>query len=213
MECCNKSHTGQAYAYYTCNKRLYEKSYSKERAPKDWIERIVVEELTKLVNSDEFINEVADKVVEYQDREQDRSALNALEVRQKENEKSIANMLAAIESGIITPSTKTRLMELEAERANIDKGIARELISEPCLEKDQIVFFLEKFRAGDIEDEAYRIMLVDTFLNSVFLYDDGKLVLVLNYSGEHSKITLSIMEKAVNSGAAEGSCFAPSTAE
>ena len=103
-------------------------------------------------------------------------------------------------------------MELEAERANIDKGIARELISDPTLEWDQIVFFLERFRKGDPNDEAYRLMLVDTFLNSVFLYDDGKMVIVLNYCGEHSKVTLSTVEKAVDGGTAECSSIAPPSA-
>lgn len=92
------------------NKRKYERACKKERVSKDWIEQLVVDALIKLVNSDDFINEVADKVAEYQER--DRSALNALEARQKNNEKSISNMLAAIEAGIITPSTKSRLMEL-----------------------------------------------------------------------------------------------------
>lgn len=206
------SHSGRVYSYYTCNNRKYGHTCEKERAAKDWIERIVIDALVQLVNSDDFINEVADRVMEYQERERDRSALHALEVRQKENEKAIANMLAAIEAGIVTPSTKSRLVELEAERASIDKGIARELIAEPTLERDQIVFFLERCRKGDAEDEAYRIMLVDTFLNSVFLYDDGRLVLTLNYSGENSKVTLSTMKKAVFKGGADCSSFAPPSA-
>ena len=93
-----------------------------------------------MVNSDDFIFEVADKVVKYQKRERDRS--------------------------------------------NIDEGITRELLEEPNLDRNQIIFFLERFKNGDTEDEAYRILLVDTFLNSVFLYDDDRLVLVMNYSGE-----------------------------
>lgn len=206
------SRVGKVYYYYTCNNRKYKRTCKKERAAKDKIEQLVVDALVQLVHSDDFINEVADKVMEYQERERDRSALDALEARQKENEKAIANMLAAIEAGIVTPSTKTRLMELEAERANIDKGIARELISDPTLERDQIVFFLERFRKGDPNDEAYRLMLVDTFLNSVFLYDDGKMVIVLNYCGEHSKVTLSTVEKAVDGGAAECSSIAPPSA-
>ncbi|MDR1067339.1 MAG: recombinase family protein [Clostridiales bacterium] len=206
------SHTGQSYAYYTCNKRRYEHACDKERAPKDWIERLVVAELVRLVHSDEFINEVADKVVAFQEREKDRSALNALQSRQKDNEKAITNMIAAMEAGIITPTTKTRLMELESERANIDKGIARELIAEPTLDREQIIFFLERFKNGDLEDEAYRIMLVDTFLNSVFLYDDDRLVLCMNYSGENSKITLPLVEKAIKGGELSGSSFAPPAA-
>ena len=203
---------GKVYYYYTCNNRKYNHSCKKERAAKDKIEQRVVDALVQLVHSDDFINEIADRVVEYQERERDCSALKALEARQRDNEKAIANMLAAIEAGIITPSTKSRLMELEAERANIDKGIARELIADSTLDRDQIVFFLERFRKGDPNDEAYRIMLVDTFLNSVFLYDDDKMVLVLNYSGEHSRITLSAVEKAINGGGAECSSVAPPTA-
>lgn len=179
------SHTGQVYAYYTCNKRKYERACDKERAPKDWIEGLVVAELAQLINSDGFIEVVADKVVAFQERERDRSALNALEARQKDNDRKIANLIAAVEDGMNTPTMKSRLVELEAERANIEKGIARENIADPILTRDQLIFFLERFRNGDIEDEAYRIMLIDTFLNSAFLYDDDKLVLTLNYSGDN----------------------------
>lgn len=200
--------SGQVYNYYTCNGRRVKKC-KKERAKKDWIEQLVVDQLVALVHSDKFIEEVADRCMEFQQREKDRSALNALEARQKDIEKSINNMLAAIEAGIITPSTKTRLMELEGEKAQIEKGIAKELINEPTLERDQVVYFLEKFRTGDIDDPMYRALLVDTFLNSVYLYDDDKLVLFLNYTGETSKVTLKLANKAANGAGSECSCFAP----
>lgn len=204
------SRTGRVYNYYTCNGRRAHKC-QKERAPKEWIEQLVIDELVALIHSDDFVNEVADKCMEYQQREKDESALHALEARQKENEKAIQNMLAAIEAGIITPSTKSRLMELEAERAQIEKGIAQQLISEPTLERDQVVYFLERFREGDVTDDGYRAFLVDTFLNAAYLYDDDKLVLVLNYTGERCKVTLELVEKAVE-GDPGGSCFAPSGA-
>ena len=206
------SHTGKAYAYYSCTKRKRGRSCKKESVPKDWIEDLVVGELVKIVHNDELIEQIADRVMEYQKREKDQSGLHALEIRQKENEKAISNMLAAIEAGIITPSTKTRLMELEADRADIEKGIAHELLAEPEFERDQIIYFLERFRSGDISDEAYRIMLVDTFLNSVYLYDDDHLVLVMNYSGENCKVDLKLVEGAVSGDGCKGSAFAPSSA-
>lgn len=206
------SHTGKAYAYYSCTKRKRGRSCKKESVPKDWIEDLVVGELVKIVHNDELIEQIADRVMEYQKREKDQSGLHALEIRQKENEKAISNMLAAIEAGIITPSTKTRLMELEADRADIEKGIAHELLAEPEFERDQIIYFLERFRSGDINDEAYRIMLVDTFLNSVYLYDDDHLVLVMNYSGENCKVDLKLVEGAVSGDGCKGSAFAPSSA-
>ncbi len=203
--------SGKVYSYYTCNNRKYGRSCKKERVSKDSIEDFVIKSLVELIHSDDFIKEVADRVVAFQERESDNSALAALENRQKENEKAIANMLAAIEAGIITPSTKSRLVELEDERSRIAKGIARELISEPVLNREQIVFFLERLRKGNPTDEEYRITLVDMFLNSVFLYDDGKLVLMLNYSGETSKITLKMVDSAAVNGAEGCSSFAPPT--
>ena len=205
------SRSGRVYSYYICNGRRAHKC-KKERAAKDWIEQLVVDELVKLIHTDGFIEEVADRCMEYQKREKDRSALNALEARQKENEKAIQNMMAAIEAGIITPSTKTRLMELEAERAQIEKGIAKELMAEPDLERDQVIYFLERFRDGDVNDEMYRAFLVDTFLNAAYLYDDDRLVLVLNYTGENSKVTLDIVDKATNGAGCTCSALAPYTA-
>lgn len=203
--------SGRVYSYYICNGRRAHKC-DKKRAQKDWIEQLVIDELVKLIHSDGFIEEVADRCMDFQKREKDRSALNALEARLKENEKAIQNMMAAIEAGIITPSTKTRLMELEAEHGQIEKGIAKELIAEPDLERDQVVYFLERFRGGDINDEMYRAFLVDTFLNAAYLYDDGRLILVLNYSGENSKVTLDIVEKAANGAGSTSSAFAPLSA-
>lgn len=205
------SHTGKAYAYYSCAKRKRARSCTKETVSKEWIEDLVVNELVKIVHNDKLIGEIADRVMEYQNREKDNSGIRALEVRKRENEKAISNMLAAIEAGIITPSTKTRLMELESDHADIEKGIARELLAEPEFERDQIIYFLERFRSGDIKDEAYRIMLVDTFLNAVYLYDDDHLVLVMNYSGENCKVNLKIVEKALSGGGCKGSAFAPSS--
>lgn len=202
------SKTGRVYHYYTCNNRKRRKC-DKERAPKDWIEQLVIDELVKLIHSDEFINEVADRCMEYQKREKDQSALHALEARQRENEKAIQNMIAAIEAGIITPSTKSRLVQLEAEKAQIETGIAQQLIAEPDLERDQIVYFLERFRGGDVDDESYRQLLVGVFLNAVYLYDD-KLTLVLNYSGDNCKVTLELVENATNCADPECSAFARS---
>ncbi|MCI8593328.1 MAG: hypothetical protein HFI88_13555, partial [Lachnospiraceae bacterium] len=46
----------------------------------------------------------------------------------------------------------------------------------------------------------------------VYLYDDDKLVLVLNYTGERCKVTLDLVESAVEGDGLGGSCFAPSSA-
>jgi len=204
------SKSGAVHYYYICNGRRRH-TCKKERVRKNEIEEAVVSELVQLIHSDDFIEKVADLAMEYQEREKDTSALKALEARQKDIEKKIENVLRAIEDGIVTASTKTRLMELEAERADIEKGIAKELIATPELDRDQIVFFLERFRDGDAKDERYREFLVDTFLQAVFVYDD-RLVITLNYSGQNNKVTKSLADKAASGEGSGCSCLAPSGA-
>ncbi len=201
--------SGQIYYYYTCNGRRAHKC-KKKRASKDWIEQLVVKELYRQIHSDDFINDISDKCMDYLNRTKDDSELHALEKRQKENEKALQNLVAAIEAGIITPTTKSRLVELEAEKAQIERGIAKQIISEPKIDRDWIVYALEKLRGGDLNDETYRVQLVDTLLNAVYLYDDDKLILVLNYTGEQCKVTLELVEDAVKDDPAFGSCLSPS---
>jgi DNA invertase Pin-like site-specific DNA recombinase len=204
------SRSGKVYSYYTCNGHRQHKC-DKKRVGKEWIEEIIINRMMNILSTENFIESVADKVIEFQSRTKDDSALKALEARQKEIERSINNLVAAIEQGIVTPTTKSRLMELEAERERVNKGIAKEIIKEPELDRDQVVWFLERFLGGNIQDEAFRAFLVDTFLNSVYLYDD-KLIMVFNYSGEDNKVTLKAVEDAVLNEKAPCSSFAPLSA-
>lgn len=66
----------------------------------------------------------------------------------------------------------------------------------PRLTKDHIVFFLEQFRKFDLADEKCQKKLIDTFVNSIFLYDD-KLIVGLNYGGEEEAITLENINESV----------------
>lgn len=204
------SRCGKVYSYYTCNGKRHH-TCDKKSVGKKWIEDLVVSYMMQILSTENFIENVADKVIEFQSRTKDDSALKSLEARQKEIERSINNLVSAIEQGIVTPTTKSRLMELEAERERVNKGIAKEVIKEPELDRDQVVWFLERFLGGDIQDDAFRAFLIDTFLNSVYLYDD-KLILVFNYSGEDNKVTLKAVEDAVLNEKAPCSSFAPLTA-
>lgn len=199
--------SGTVYYYYTCNGRRAHQC-KQERIRKEKIENWVLSELVNLTHSDKIIEDIADQVIRFQNQEKDHSALNALEKRLKETENAIKNIMAAIESGIITPSTKSRLVELESERACIEKGIACELLEQPDFDREQIICFFKQHQQENIENKDYQYFLVDTFLNSVYLYDD-KLILTLTYSGKHKKITSNFIEKTISESTSLCSSFAP----
>jgi len=193
------SKTGKVYSYYTCNNRR-KKKCNKERAPKDWIENIIVDRLAQIANDDNIIQEFADRFMVWQESEQKKTELHGLEIKLKQIENAIQNNMAVIDSGLVTDSIKSHLIELEAEKSVLQKSIAKEMIKEPILERDTVVYFLERFRNGDTSDIAWRIFLVDTFLKAAYLYDNGDLLLCLNFSGSKSKITHKIAENAVVNG-------------
>lgn len=199
---------GVTYFYYLCNGRRRKKC-KKKRAPKQWIEDVIVRELAALIQSDEFCEEIADRCVEYAERTKDTSDLQALERRQRENEKAIWNVLTAIDAGIITDSVKSHLVELEAERADLERGIAQLLIEEPELDREQVLYFLDRFRQGSIDDPDWRQRLVDMFLNAAYLYDDDRIILVLNYTSGGDRVTLELAEAAVDADGVAVSFFAP----
>ena len=87
--------------------------------------------------------------------------------------------------------------ELESQKSALQADIQREEINRQILSRDELLFFLRQFLDGDPNDPAYRRRLIDTFVNSVWLYDD-KIVLTYNYSGEGSKVTLDMVDAALD---------------
>jgi len=194
------SRTGRRYYYYTCNGKRQQKC-EKKRARQEWIEKLVIDKLIELIHSDEFMNEVSDGCLEYQDKEKDTSELFGLETRKKENEKAIQNVMAAIEAGIITPTTKSRLTELEAEGARIERAIAYLKMSEQndtTLTKEQVVCFFKSLRRTRELNDKYRDVLVDTFLHSVYLFDNDKMIVAINYTDSPCEVTLENIKSALN---------------
>ena len=72
-------------------------------------------------------------------------------------------------------------------------------MKKPLLTKERIVYWLTSFKSGDIRDIEYQRRVIDTLVNSVFVYDDGdkgrKIVLTFNISGSNTlTITSSDIE-------------------
>lgn len=189
------SKTGKVHHYYKCVNRKRKHNCEKKVEKKEWLERTVVEFTVQQVLTDENIEKISTRAMELIEKElQDTSILIGLQERLKETNKRIKNLMSAIEQGIITPTTKERLEELEEERRDLEGQIAREEMKKPLLTKERIMYWLESFKRGDIEDVEYQRRIIDTLVNSVYVYDDGdkgrKLVLTFNISGNNT-LTIS----------------------
>ena len=167
------SKTGKKYHYYRCIKANKHKC-DKKRAKKEWIENIVVAELINQLNDIDYINKLADSFMEYQKKQQnDDTELCVLQDRLNGVNKSLKNMVKAIEMGIITETTQSRMMELEEQKNQLNKAIEQLKFSKPpIIERDEFLFWIDTLKA-DNGNYDYKEKLIDTFLNAVYLYDDG----------------------------------------
>jgi hypothetical protein len=83
------------------------------------------------------------------------------------------------------------------KKADLEISLAKEKIEKTPLTKEQIVFWISRFKDGDIDDPAYRKAIVDIFVNSIFLYDD-LLVITLNWKDGTKTLTLAELESAAD---------------
>lgn len=60
------------------------------------------------------------------------------------------------------------------------------------LNKDRIIFWVSSFKNGDIDDVHYQQVLIDTLVNSVYVYDNDKggrkIVVMFNLSKQNTAV-------------------------
>lgn len=105
------------------------------------------------------------------------SKLEPLNNRLVETEKSIKNIISAIERGLFSAAMQERLAELENEKAAIQKKLAFEkLHAEASLSAADIADFLRSFLAGDFSDVEYKKSIIQALVHSVVIYPDRAVV-------------------------------------
>ena len=193
------SHMGNTYYYYKCgNAKRHGKAHCDLKAiRKEPLERFVVETAIKVIFSDEIIEQLIDLIMEAQQQENTR--LPVLKDQLRDTEKRLANLLEAIEQGILTPTTKQRLDELEARKEALNTSILEEELKKPVLTREWIRFWLEKFRKGNVGSTEHQRQIIDTFVNSVYVFDDR---VVLNFNFTDDSKTIS-REEVLGSSAVE----------
>ena len=190
-----KSRNGTIHHYYKCVSVKKKRTDCKKKpVRKQWLEDLVVNEVMKVVMDDQAIEAIVSMVMDLQDRE--NTSLPLYEQQLREAETGIQNLLNAIQQGILTKSTKTRLEELEATKEDLEIKIANEKIAKPRISPEFVAFWLHKFRKLDVRQQSHRKMLIDAFVNAIYLYDD-KLVLTFNYKDGTRTITLDDVKEAV----------------
>ena len=187
---------GVVHYYYKCVSVKQKLGCDKKTVKKDWIENLVIRYIMKIVFDDSLIEKIADTILNLLSTES--SKIPQLSARLKEVNRGIDNILNAIQQGILTSSTKQRLEELETAKKDIETAIICEKLQRPEITKPHIIHFIKKFRDMNIDDINSRKRLVDSFINSIYLYDD-KILISFNYTDSTHELSLKELEDEMSS--------------
>ena len=206
--------TGKLHYYYVCQKKRSEKTCDKKNVRRDEVEYQIAKAIFDNALQDQVIEWIADSTIAYNDRKEAEGHIGILEDQLADVQRSLKNIMSAIEQGIVTETTKSRLLELESERSEIEGKIAAAKADIVPVNREQLIEWLLSLREGDIHDKKYQARLFDTFLIAAYLYDDGTAKLVFSFAGDKNTVTVPLAEAvdSVEENTAEGSfklCLAP----
>lgn len=184
------SQTGTIYNYYKCSDRKKKGNCSKHNEKKEWLEKLVVSETVRKILQPNVIETISRQVADLAEKEfNDKSRLLSLQEELKGTQTAIRNLLRLVEQGIDTEDVGDRLLDLNSQKADLQKQISKEENKKPMLTKDRIAFWLAGFVSnGNVEDAEYQQRIIDTLVHRVFIFDtdDGGKKIVITYNTSSS---------------------------
>jgi len=176
------------YYYYCSGQRKHQ--CNKKHVKKYIIEELVTKLLSGIISDSENLASLAVETADYYKQyHADTGYLEGLESQKKQTEKGLANILKAIEQGIFSETTQTRLLELEERNKALAETIETEKIKRQLVQDDHsIQSYYDQYLHADFENPETRDYILEYFVDKIYLYDD-RLVITGCYTKDKHEIT------------------------
>ena len=180
-----RSRSGEVHNYYSCAARKKSHTCKKKNEKKGFIEWYVCEQTVLYILAPERIDVVAQAVVAEYEKEFNDGQVDELERTVK---RLAADMNRLVDQLLIVPpealpSIHEKMKAVGTQKAEAEADLAKMRLARNIrLTVDQVKSWLRTFSKGDLLDEDFRQKIIDTFINSVYLYDD-KVVIFYNIRG------------------------------
>lgn len=169
-------HSGKKCEYYKCWNAIGKKNCKAKFMKKDLLESIVLKALQETLTSKNLTVIVDEIYKQHNAKLLGDNPVKTLEKELLRINKSINNIMNAIEQGIITDTTKDRLQELESTRKDLQEKLIFERMQEKTvLDKKTIETYLKK--AVEQEPE----LMIELLVEKVYVYSDDRIEIMLHY--------------------------------
>lgn len=144
--------------------------------PKDQLEQTILDAVMQVFGTNEGISLIADEIMElHKKRMHDKSLLTILNDERDGIKKALANIMKAIEQGILNTTTKSRMDEPEIQLAETEEKIAiEEYKAQTQIKREEVVEYLTHTVRQDPK------ILIKNLIQKINLYDD-KFEIYFNY--------------------------------
>ena len=155
--------------YYKCNGRKSLKNgCQKGIMRKEDLENLVIDTIIGELNKKQVIDRAVKFMLDYQEKSlRENVRLTSLVKEQKQLETSLNNLMKAVEQGLMTNTTKHRLMEIESRLEELKRLIA--------IERNKEVVILSEKAIRTYFERGLRLekqMLINYFIKEIVMYDE-----------------------------------------
>lgn len=168
------SKTGKTYYYYQ------DKHGCGRKVRRDAIEANVADAVRYALSDEKTRERIADLFVEYREEEDATLQSDVIKSEIRDIKAAYANILKAIEQGVIPPGSKERIDTLKAQEEALREELSiAESLESVEMNRDRVLFWLEEIAKTDddktlIELFVYKVVLTgDDDLHIVMYFDEG----------------------------------------
>lgn len=177
------SKTGAIHHYYSCSKKKNKRSCKKKNEKKDFLEKYIVQQTVSKVLSPKNLEIIANGVVSEYKKEFNTNKVDECKKQIVKLQNQIGktfNLIFETDNKILIKKYENKIEQLENQKTDLEIDVAKlEIASEIQYSEDDIILWLKQFCKGDINDKIFRMRIIDTFINSVYVYED-KIVIYYN---------------------------------
>jgi Site-specific recombinases, DNA invertase Pin homologs len=182
---------GVTHYYYACHKKRKTRDCDKKNERKEELERSIIEHTVLFILQPSFLQFIAENVVKsYYDSfgEREKKALEK-ELKKINNEiDECFGSLLKTTSKILIEKINEKTESLERQKSEVENELIKlKIASKLTVTEEDVISFLKSFCDGDIEDIEYRKDIVNTLINSIYIYDD-KYIIYYNVTGGREEV-------------------------
>lgn len=185
----------KTYYYYSCNE-FRKKNCKKRNVRKDLIENLVVSKCLEML-TDDNISKIAKEIIKENKKDNDNANIKYIKKQMNKNQQQQANLIESLSMCNIDTVRKSifdKIEKLQIAYSELEKELSIERLKNIELTENDILFFLNRFKNGNIDDIKYRKALIDIFVKSIYLYDD-KVTIIFNVDNISVTIDDVILDK------------------